>query len=77
MEKSAQIALATSFAMVLGALFFILVGDGIEYFSSLVGSTSGSGLGASLVWTGYAIIAILVISFVLVVGYLIYRASQE
>ena len=77
LERSTRIALATGFALTVSAMLFILIGDGIEYFSNLIGSSPGHGLGASFVWTGYGIIALLVIVFISVIAYLAYRAMHD
>ena len=61
--------------MVIGALLFILTGDGVIYFSGFFTGSPGPGFVSTLVNTGYAIIAIVVIAFIAVIGYLLYRSS--
>ena len=77
MDRSTRLALATGAALVFGALLFILTGDGVLYFSSFFAGSPGSGFGSNLVNTGYAIIAIVVVAFIVVVGYLLYKSSSN
>lgn len=77
MDRITRLALATGAALVFGALLFVLTGDGILYFSSFFSGSPGSSFGSSLVNTGYAIIAVLVVIFIAVVGYLLYRSSSR
>jgi hypothetical protein len=69
--------MAVGLGVTVGGLFFILIGDGIMYFGNLFNDRSGVDFGSSLATTGYAIIVVLVIVLVSVVGYLVYRHSQN
>jgi hypothetical protein len=77
LERSTKLAIAGALGLTVGALIFILIGDGIIYLANLVSVPSGAAFGSSLVDVGYGIIALLVIIFVAVVGYLVYRHSQS
>lgn len=77
MERSTRLAIAVGLGITAGGLIFILIGDGIMYLGNLFNDNSGVDFGSSLAMTGYAMIIILIIVFVSVVGYLIYRHSQS
>jgi hypothetical protein len=77
MDRSTRLALATGATLVFGALIFILMGDGIIYFSSFFAGSPGSSFGSSLVTTGYVVLAIVVISFILAVVYLVHRSTSS
>ncbi len=77
METSTKLAIAGALGLSVGALVFILIGDGIIYFANLFGAPSGAAFGSSLVDVGYGIIALLLIVFVAVVGYLVYQHRQN
>ena len=75
LEKGTILVVAVGF--ILGALIFILMGNGIIYFANLSSEPSGVALGWSLVETGYGIITVLLLLFILAVGYLIYQRNSS
>lgn len=76
MDRSTRFALATGATLVFGALVFILMGDGIIYFSSFFTGSPGASFGSSLVTTGYIVLAIVVISFILAIVYLVHKSTS-
>ena len=77
METSTRLVIAAGCALVIGALAFILMGEGIAYFGNLLNDPSGVEFGSSLTDIGYAIIVTLLIIVISVVGYLVYRHNQS
>ena len=77
MDRTTSVALAAGAALVLGALLFILTGDGVLYFSSFFAGSPGSSFGSSLVSTGYAVLVVLVIVFIMAVAYRLTRSNNS
>jgi len=65
------------FGLTVGALAFILMGDGIIYFANLLDTPSGAAYGSTLADVGYTIIGVMITVFALVICYLLYQRSQN
>jgi len=77
LEATTKLAIAAGVGITVGGLIFILVGDGIAYLGNLFNNQSGVDLGSSLATTGVAIIVVVIVVFVSVIGYLVYRSRSN
>jgi len=77
LEATTKLAIAAGVGIIVGGLIFILVGDGIAYFGKLLNDQSGVDFGSSLATTGFVVIFIVIVVFVSVVGYLVYRSRSN